>query len=284
MVKIVDTFSSAESFLLQCCEGTSADATAAWERYMSSYPELQNKCCEDHGGKWREIFASHVFPKLCVDREKMVLAHENLLAVLSLVAQRCTGVFELKETINMVIYLGLGNGAGWVTDYAGAPAILFGLENIADLNWIDRVSLEYLVAHELCHVVNQTLYGKERWLALYECETEGQYFRLYVEGFAERYQELLLRRSAFDRYGGGWLEWCRANHDRLSSIYLKRLRNSESVSDFYGNWNQVDGHSDVGYYLGREFIVFLEEKGLRIKAVATLPIEKIKNHMEEFLA
>ncbi len=140
------------------------------------------------------------------------------------------------------------------------------------------------MAHELCHVVHQTLHGKERWLALYESETEGQYFRLYVEGFAERYQELLLRRPTFDRYGDGWLEWCQANHDRLCSIYLKQLRNGESVSAFYGNWNQVEGHSDVEYYLGREFIVFLEKKGLTVKAVATLPIEKIISHMEEFLA
>jgi len=284
VLRILDTFHAAESFLLQCCDETATNALAAWERYAAHYPELQRKCCENQGEQWREIFVAYVLPRLCEDRDKMRQAHENLLDILPPLMERCTGLFETKDTINMVIYVGLGNGAGWATEYEGSPAILFGLENIAALNWDDKLSLQYLAAHELCHLVHQALYGTEQWLALYESESASRHFRLYAEGFAERYQELLLSRPIFDRYGAGWLAWCQANHRKICSIYLKRLRECESVSDFYGNWNQVEGHSDVGYYLGREFIVFLEGKGLSIESIATMPEDKILCHVEEYLA
>jgi len=58
----------------------------------------------------------------------------------------------------------------------------------------------------------------------------------------------------------------------------------EPVSDFYGNWNHVEGYSDGGYYLGREFILYLEGLGLGVREVGTLPIEKIKQHAESFLS
>lgn len=282
-MNIINTFHAAQSFLEICCNDSIEEAIIAWERYMYRWPELQAKCQEDHGETWREMFASYVFPKLCRDNEKISRAHNNLLAVLPAVWGKCNELFGPVGNINIVIYLGLGNGAGWVTDYEGAPSVLFGLENIADLNWMDTGSLEYLVAHELCHVVHQIMYGKEEWLALYEDAADGRYFRLYLEGFAERYQEIVLGRPVFDRYGEGWLEWCQANNHRLGAMYLERLRNGDPVSDFYGNWNQIEGYSDVGYYLGREFVLYLEGLGFGVKDIARLPIEKIRSHVEQFL-
>ena len=282
-MKIVDSYHAAQAFLAICCSGSSDDAIIAWERYISAWPELQAKCREDHGLTWAEIFATHVFPKLCRNREKIALAHDNLQSVLPVVREKCSELFGPVDNINIVIYLGLGNGAGWVTDYESAPSILFGLENIADLDWTDTVSLEYLVAHELCHVVHQVMYGQEEWLKLYEDAAEGRYFRLYLEGFAERYQELVLSRPVFHRYGEGWLEWCQANQQRLAAMYLVRLRNGEAVADFYGNWNHIEGYSDVGYYLGREFVLYLEGLGLGVKEIARLPMETLRTHIEVFL-
>jgi len=101
--------------------------------------------------------------------------------------ERCTGLLGVKGNVNLVIYIGLGNGAGWATDYAGSPAILFGLENIAALNWDDQMSLQSLAAHELGHLVHQARLSKEEWLALDESEQAAGHFRLYAEGFAERF-------------------------------------------------------------------------------------------------
>jgi len=282
-MKLIDTFSAAQTLLSTSCNCSAADSLAQWERYISAWPILREKCQAEYGDKWQEIYATRVFPNLCRDGEKIGLARNNLLTVLPRVLERCTRVFGCLGEINTVIYIGLGNGAGWVTDYAGAPSILFGLENIADLNWADTEALEYLVAHELCHVAHQVIYGKEQWLALDEDELEGAYSRLYIEGFAERYQELILGRPVFSRYGEHWLTWCRANHKRLAAMYLGRICMRKSVADFYGNWNQVEGHSDVGYYLGREFVLYLEAAGLEAADIATLPREKIRQFVELFL-
>jgi len=49
----------------------------------------------------------HVFPKLCVEREKIGVVHHNLLAVLPPVLGKCKGIFGPIGDINIVICLGL---------------------------------------------------------------------------------------------------------------------------------------------------------------------------------
>lgn len=36
--------------------------------------------------------------------------------------------------------------------------------------------------------------------------------------------------------------------------YLKRIKENKSIQDFFGDWHNIEGYSDVGYYLGSAII------------------------------
>ena len=42
--------------------------------------------------------------------------------------------------------------------------------------------------------------------------------------------------------------------------FLRRLESGESVQDFFGDWCSFEGHSDVGYFLGCRFVMFMLKK------------------------
>ena len=52
----------------------------------------------------------------------------------------------------------------------------------------------------------------------------------------------------------GWLNWCKTNRARLFTEYYRRLCQGESIQDFFGDWCSFEGHCDVGYFLGCEFV------------------------------
>jgi len=116
----------------------------------------------------------------------MRLARKGLLEGIRAVFRRAQQRFSHPELPIVVIYVGIGLGAGWATTYRGSPAILFGLENIAEEGWTDTPTLRGLIAHELSHL----LHGYWR-------QEAGRRFRsgplrqLYVEGFADRCERLL---------------------------------------------------------------------------------------------
>lgn len=58
----------------------------------------------------------------------------------------------------------------------------------------------------------------------------------------------------------GWIDWCEKNLIELKREYLLRITNSESVQDFFGDWNSYKGHTDVGYFIGCKFVRFLLKK------------------------
>ena len=129
----------------------------SWLRYIQEYPELFEKIKWDYERykmDWREYL------KLLTKRntEELKLAHENLLKVLPEVERKIKTLFDVKD-YNIVIYVGLENGAGWVTEFMGRPSILFGLEAIAELKWYDK--LEGLIAHEFGHLVHWLLRGED---------------------------------------------------------------------------------------------------------------------------
>lgn len=66
--------------------------------------------------------------------------------------------FGHEVEIDIVLYVGLCNGAGWVTNINGRDVILLGVEKILELNWLDEASMCGLIYHELGHVYH-TQYG-----------------------------------------------------------------------------------------------------------------------------
>ena len=157
---------------------------------------------------------------------------------------------------DVYLYLGLCNGAGWVTDINGKTTVLLGIEKILELDWCDEDSMNGLIIHELGHVYHSQ-YGD-----LYsEPKSQVQRFvhQLFTEGVAMVFeQEVLGDPEYFHQDRAGWKKWCDDNHDRLKKFFAEDLP-TMTIDDqrYFGDWVNFDGHIDTGYYLGVSFVRYL---------------------------
>jgi uncharacterized protein YjaZ len=156
-----------------------------------------------------------------------------------------------------------------MTSYPDSPAIWFGLENIAECEWSDRDSIAGLIAHEIGHVVH------EQWRSQNgEPLGDSAWWQLYLEGFAQRCEEIIREGSAphetINDEDREWLEWCQAHRAELAAEFLRSVEAGEAVQKFFGSWYDIEGHSQCGYCLGHEIIKGME-KDLSLKEIAVLP-------------
>lgn len=112
-----------------------------------------------------------------------------------------------------------------------------------------------LIYHELGHIWHDTfdnLYYKTN------NRCENSIWQLYREGIAMYCEQLICNNFSFYHQDkNGWLKWCDENRKTLFVEYLRGIDMCESTQDFFGDWNNYRGYSDVGYYLGCEFIKWL---------------------------
>ncbi|MGB9593388.1 MAG: hypothetical protein ACPL7R_04540, partial [Anaerolineae bacterium] len=178
--------------------------------YMARYPELLRKQEEDYaaqGVDWRQVAAERVFPHLPERLPQMQAARDLLPQVCTSIYGRAQAALGLDFDVGFVIYVGIGCGAGWATQYEGQPACLLGLENIAEEGWHTRERLEGLVAHELGHLAHMAWRGE--WDEFAANETDPL-FLLYSEGFAVRCEEAILGSVGHLARDGEWRAWCAA--------------------------------------------------------------------------
>jgi len=256
-----------------------------WENeYMSRYPELfelQVKSYKDLRVDWRKIAKERVFPKLLNSLQFVEESWRNLHDVIPKAYGRFKDFWRRDFDVIFVIYVGIGCGAGWATEYNKRYAILLGLENIAELRWNSKECLEGLLLHELSHIAHMVLRG----LSPEEFEEleEDPLFLLYSEGFATRCEHLILGEERWRiAPSEDWLKWCKDNLSFLASEYLKRVERNESVNDFFGSWLGIEGMSQTGYYLGHEYVKSLE-RHMSIEEIATMNLNSIERSVKEFL-
>ena len=65
--------------------------------------------------------------------------------------------FENGVETDIILYLGLCNGAGWATSLDGRDAVLLGIEKIIELNWQDESAMQALIFHEIGHIWHKNL-------------------------------------------------------------------------------------------------------------------------------
>ncbi|WP_456321479.1 hypothetical protein [Palaeococcus sp. (in: euryarchaeotes)] len=267
MPMIIDTF----PYFLEKWDGSEA----SWIDYIKNYPELFRKIKWDYRRykmDWQEFL--NVLSKREADDLK--LAHEELLKVLPGVENKVITHFNLnREEYNIVIYVGLENGAGWVTDFMKKPSILFGLEAIAELKWYEK--LEGLITHEFGHLIHWLL-RKENIEKL----EEEQIIWLYTEGFAQRIEDLISGRP-WHLEREGWFKWCEKNEDLIKGEFLRRAGENEPLNPFFGSWYTLFGKQYLGYYLGYKFIRWLERE-YPLREIARLKKSDVKSKIFEFLS
>ena len=280
-IKIIDTFPEFltwwESAQRQSVDGQVKSWAA---EYMSSWRELLSLQIADYeaqGVDWHQIARERIFPHLGARLTAMYKARQGLLEWIKPVYERAQQVLNFRSEAIFIIYVGIGCGAGWTTKYAGLPAILFGLENIAECGWSESPAIRGLIAHEIGHLAH--FYWREQ---NGRAVGTGHWWQLYAEGFAQICESLILGMPSWHQAHGDkeWLEWCQSHISWLATTFLETVDNNAPVSRFFGSWYTLHGKSQTGYFLGyRAVKVLLEQIGLRKLAL----IENVETYLRPVL-
>lgn len=254
--------------------------TSSLSEFISSWRDYINnddicKLCIDDALKYD--LDKQVIPiiKSCLaSSEKLKTAYENFLAAYKIIIPRFESQFGSVD-MKIVLYLGLCNGAGWVVQYNGKKYILFGLEKIIELGWHTYEKISNLLSHELGHV-----YYFEFTKKWNEESQNSNIMNLFEEGFAEYVATLLCELP--NSRGQKWSNWCQQNMWKIKREYLSFINENKDTSVFFGDWRKVLGHSDLGYYLGHQFIIELR-KDYSLHEIALLPYVAIKERFFLFL-
>lgn len=247
-MRIIDTFGD-----ISLCFNDGLFSLDDWRSYMRMvYPQAtemieRDSACYD--------FQHDILPILnaaFADHAKLQKLHQSFQVTTRHLEESIKKHLQVELDADIVLYLGLCNGAGWATSINGKPVVLLGIEKIAELNWVDETSMIALIYHEIGHLWHY----QERTLFCGGSTTEEKaLWQLYSEGIAMYCEQLLCHNpSFFHQDQKGWLEWCNQNRTRLFIEYFRRVEQHESVQDFFGDWCSFEGYSDVGYYLGAELI------------------------------
>jgi hypothetical protein len=267
--EILDTYDAFEAFWRNAKAFPVRQQLDAWAaQYLAMWPDLLEELTSDYaeqGLDWRRVAAERVFPHLPERLARMAEARDNLREHLQPTLQKVRAVLGFDGEVRFVIYVGIGCGAGHVTTFRGTPAVLFGLENIAELHWSEAETIRGLIAHELGHVAHA------RWRSTAGLsDGEGPWWQLYEEGFAQRC-EFLVQGTWHEASGsstGDWHSWCGDHRAALAREFLSSLGDEERIRRFFGSWFEVWGRIQTGYYLGHEVIAALEaEADLRTIAL-----------------
>jgi hypothetical protein len=274
--EILDTYQDFLAYWMRASFKNLNEQIKLWQNsYMKKYSELLNKQVqnyEEENMDWREV-AKKIFPKLPQRFQLLRKARDNILSVCEPIYAKASKMLKLDFDIFFVIYVGVGCGAGWATTYNGQPAVLLGLENIAEEKWHTKNKLEGLISHEIGHLAHMK--WRNEWKKFEKAE-QDPLFQLYSEGFAQRCEHKILERETWHMaQDKEWLVWCEQNKSWLAKEFLKRLEKQVSVNDFFGSWFNIQGRKQTGYFLGYAFIRELE-KTYGLREIALLNVEKVR--------
>ena len=248
---------------------------------MANWPtlfEMQVADYTEQGEDWRQVAREMVFPGMNGKLPAIIRTYQDLGPIIGPIEDQARGALGFTGQVTYVLYVGIGNGAGWVTTYAGKPAVLLGLEGIVDSGFNAPATLEGLVAHELGHVVHfawrQQASLKQAGLKQAGLKQaglkqaglkpgSGPWWQLYEEGFAQRTEHDILARESWHMRSASsaddWLAWCLENRAWLAAEFLRVAGAGESVRPFFGSWYDIRGRKQTGYYLGHEVITYLAD-------------------------
>jgi len=286
-IEFVDTFPFFQSLFHNLSALTIDEKISLWhKKYISKFPELKEKVISEYeinGYDWEKIAKEMVFHRVEEDFSKMVKAHENILKLHFSIEKEIFDKLKVFLDIKRVLYIGLGNGAGWVDYYEGKRAILYGLEKIAELGWHSEEHLKSLISHELGHVFHFQLIQRETFPENIEKNAFNEgIWHLYSEGFAQSFSYYILGNN-YDSRGEKWLLACEDKYSELKKLYLTSLGNNEKgTKDFFGDWFKVLGLGDTGYFLGWKFVEGLRKR-YSFQEIALLPFEIVLNKALSYL-
>ena len=254
MVQIIDTFSQIGEVF---CNGRFD--LKRWREYINTIYRNTSDIFEDDLQEYIDsgsyTYEDDILPLLnrVQGHPFLETLHTSFVRVTNGLNQRIIDCFAHELEIDIVLYLGLCNAAGWVTDINGRDVILLGIEKILELSWYDEDSMYGLIYHELGHI-----YHKQYGAFEQEGRNQSQNFiwQLFTEGIAMYFEQLLMNDlSYYHQNKDGWKNWCDAHFQQILMDFQADLPAMTRFNQrYFGDWVDYCGRADVGYYLGARFI------------------------------
>lgn len=190
-------------------------------------------------------------------------------------------LFGKSIDVEIILYLGLCNGAGWVTTFNGQTKILLGIEKIVELGWQDVASMTGLINHELGHAFHEQYGVLDRH---FDAKADELLWQLFTEGIAMVFEQMLIGDEGYYHQDqDGWKLFMAQNLDQLKVDFDVNLHRSESARQhFFGDWTSYHGYGDAGYYLGTQFVRFLLEK-YAFDELLSMDLDRVKHGYNDFL-
>ena len=230
-----------------------------WERYINSiYPECAHIFkdeIDEYTATGEYTFEKDFLPHIQAVHKnpKLEILHDSFLKVVEKLNERIQIAFGKELNVDLVLYLGLGNAAGWVTNINGCATVLLGVEKIIELDWCGIESMYGLIYHELGHVY-QAQYGVlER-----ESSDNAKNFvwQLFIEGIAMYFEQVLVGDlEYFHQDKSGWKNWCEEHFAQIVKDFHADLPEMTQFNQrYFGDWCDYYDYGDVGYFLGNKFV------------------------------
>ncbi len=274
-MQLINTFHK-----IQNCFPNNMFDIEAWRKYTKEFSsELCEKCEQDSKDYDFDKDIMPVLNNVILNKEAAATANASFIAIAERLSRNISQLFKSDIDPDIILYLGLCNGACWATTLDGRNAVLLGIEKIIELNWQNESDMQALIFHEIGHIWHKT-YGNLNPHA--QTSGEQSLAQLYREGIAMVCEQILCNDdNHYHQDKNGWLDWCTANKAEIKREYLRRVKENESTQDFFGDWCSYKNHSDVGYYLGCEFVKYLKQFYSLIE-IANLNIGEIYKRFEDF--
>jgi hypothetical protein len=285
-LEILDTFPAFERYWRRVRSEPIRVQIDRWQHeYLAPWPELLEKLQRnytDQGVDWRRIARTRIFPQLPNLLPRIRRLHRRLREGLPTAWSRSKKVLRIDFPVQVVIYVGIGVGAGWATRYAGRPACLFGLENAAEMVSGRDPGTSGAVSHEIAHLAHAEWRRRRGRDGL--GEARGPYWQLYVEGFATECERRIDPPEEFHLRTGkaDWLPWCERHRGWLAARFLRQVRNRRPVREYFGSWYKVQGQIESGYYLGQQ-VVHEWLRASSLQEVALLPAPEVRRRTRSTL-
>ena len=282
MIRIIDTY--AEITLLFEDGKFSIDK---WKTYInkiySNSAELflfDMKECLDNG---KYSYEKDILPILIdvYENPKLEMLHESFCKVVNQLNQKVLDTFGKELNVDIVLYMGLCNGAGWVTNINGVDTVLLGVEKIIELDWCDINAMYGLIYHELGHVYQKQYGTLER--AFSDSKSEFLW-QLFTEGIAMYFEQVLVGNlNYYHQDANDWKAWCDDHflqiktdfHDDLDTMTKQNQR-------YFGDWCRYHEKGDVGYYLGARYIQYLVKEH-SIDELINYDLPRVSELFSEFM-
>ena len=211
--------------------------------------------CVDAGYAWETAFLP-VLNAAVRDADARQKAAASFHRAADGLEQRLVLKFGRAPDVDVILYLGLCNGAGWATDVDGRPTVLLGVEKIIELGWYGPGDMNALILHELGHLYHFQFGTDLRALAH---TPDALLWQLFSEGVAMVFeQDMLDDPEYYHQDKNGWKRWCDAHCAMIAARFAADSASmTPAEQNYFGDWVRFEGQPDVGYYLGARFVRFL---------------------------